>query len=57
MIYSLQSPSLYQPQLAEAACRKILGEHYDQTLLAKWVDSEITLFRSDISQAVVLGYF
>ena len=51
-----QSPSnLYQPELAEAACRKILGEHYNQAQLAKWTDSDITLFRSDISQGVVLG--
>ena len=48
-----QSPSnLYQPELAEAACRKILGEHYNQAQLAKWTDSDITLFRSDISQGL-----
>ena len=50
----LQSPaSLYQPELAEAACRKILGEHYNQAQLAKWTDGDITLFRSVIRQGVL----
>ena len=43
---SLNVSSPYEPELARDVCRQMMGSQYSREKLSRWVDSEITMFRS-----------